>query len=121
MANERRSTPVDAYVGRRLKQQREALSFSQEKLADMLGISFQQVQKYERGLNRVGASRLFQLCGVLGVDAGIFGQKIERPGRGQQCRRRQRIALRLAIGHHRRVHRLQPVKEEAHIHAKHAA
>lgn len=72
MANERRSTPVDAYVGRRLKQQREALSLSQEKLAEMLGISFQQVQKYERGLNRVGASRLFQLCGVLGVEVGFF-------------------------------------------------
>jgi transcriptional regulator with XRE-family HTH domain len=69
---ERRSTPVDAYVGRRLKQQREALKMSQERLAEMLGISFQQVQKYERGMNRVGASRLFQLCGVLGVEVAYF-------------------------------------------------
>jgi transcriptional regulator with XRE-family HTH domain len=72
MSNERRSTSVDAYVGRRLKQRREDLSMSQEKLAEMLGISFQQVQKYERGLNRVGASRLFQLCGIMGVDSSFF-------------------------------------------------
>lgn len=69
MSNERRSTPVDAYVGRRLKQRREDLNMSQERLAEMLGISFQQVQKYERGLNRVGASRLFQLCGIMAVDS----------------------------------------------------
>jgi transcriptional regulator with XRE-family HTH domain len=72
MSNERRSTSVDAYVGRRLKQRREDLSMSQEKLAEMLGISFQQVQKYERGLNRVGASRLFQLCGIMAVDSSFF-------------------------------------------------
>lgn len=72
MSNERRSTSVDAYVGRRLKQRREDLSLSQERLAEMLGISFQQVQKYERGLNRVGASRLFQLCGIMGVDSSFF-------------------------------------------------
>ncbi len=72
MSNERRSTPVDAYVGRRLKQRREDLSMSQERLAEMLGISFQQVQKYERGLNRVGASRLFQLCGIMGVESSFF-------------------------------------------------
>jgi transcriptional regulator with XRE-family HTH domain len=72
MSNERRSTSVDAYVGRRLKQRREDLSMSQERLAEMLGISFQQVQKYERGLNRVGASRLFQLCGIMSVDSSFF-------------------------------------------------
>jgi transcriptional regulator with XRE-family HTH domain len=72
MPNERRSTPVDAYVGRRLKQRREDMDMSQERLAELLGISFQQVQKYERGLNRVGASRLFQLCGIMGVDSSFF-------------------------------------------------
>jgi transcriptional regulator with XRE-family HTH domain len=72
MSNERRSTPVDAYVGRRLKQRREDLTLSQERLAEMLGISFQQVQKYERGLNRVGASRLFQLCSIMGVESSFF-------------------------------------------------
>jgi transcriptional regulator with XRE-family HTH domain len=72
MSNERRSTPIDAYVGRRLKQRREGMGMSQDRLGELLGISFQQVQKYERGQNRVGASRLFQLCGILGVEAGFF-------------------------------------------------
>lgn len=81
MSTERRSTAVDAYVGRRLKQRREALGMSQDSLAELLGISFQQVQKYERGLNRVGASRLFQLCGVLDVPSGYFfdGLDAQRP------------------------------------------
>ena len=72
MINHRRSTSVDAYVGRRLKQRREDLALSQEKLSELLGLSFQQVQKYERGLNRVGASRLFQLCGILRVEPSFF-------------------------------------------------
>jgi transcriptional regulator with XRE-family HTH domain len=72
MINHRRSTSVDAYVGCRLKQRREDLGMSQERLAELLGLSFQQVQKYERGLNRVGASRLFQLCGLLSVDSSFF-------------------------------------------------
>lgn len=72
MINHRRSTSVDAYVGCRLKQRREDLGVSQERLAELLGLSFQQVQKYERGLNRIGASRLFQLCGLLGVEPSFF-------------------------------------------------
>ncbi|MFM1975895.1 MAG: hypothetical protein RL145_741 [Pseudomonadota bacterium] len=72
MTNHRRSTSVDAYVGCRLKQRREDLGMSQERLAELLGLSFQQVQKYERGMNRVGASRLFQLCGLLGVEPSFF-------------------------------------------------
>ena len=72
MSNERQSTAVDAYVGRRLKQRREDLAMSQDRLADMLGISFQQVQKYESGLNRIGASRLFQLCGIMAVNPSFF-------------------------------------------------
>lgn len=77
MSSERRSTAVDAYVGRRLKQKRESLGMSQEALAEMLGISFQQIQKYERGMNRVGASRLFQLCGLLGVSSSFFFDGLE--------------------------------------------
>lgn len=79
MINHRRSTSVDAYVGCRLKQRREDLSMSQERLAELLGLSFQQVQKYERGLNRVGASRLFQLCGLLGVEPSFFFDGLSVP------------------------------------------
>jgi transcriptional regulator with XRE-family HTH domain len=77
MSSERRSTAVDAYVGQRLKQKREAIGLSQQGLAELLGISFQQIQKYERGLNRMGASRLFQLCGVLGVTSSFFFDGLE--------------------------------------------
>jgi transcriptional regulator with XRE-family HTH domain len=77
MSNERSSTAIDAYVGRRLKQRREELGLSQERLADFLGISFQQVQKYERGFNRVGASRLFQIGEALGVPTAFFFEGIE--------------------------------------------
>jgi len=72
MINHRRSTCFDADVGCRLKQRREDLGMSQERLAELYGLSFQQVQKYERGLNRVGASRLFQLCDVLSVDPSFY-------------------------------------------------
>jgi transcriptional regulator with XRE-family HTH domain len=77
MSNERSSNAIDAYVGRRLKQRREALGLSQEKLAQQLGISFQQVQKYERGFNRVGASRLFQIAEVMNVVTGYFFEGLE--------------------------------------------
>ncbi len=80
MSNERSSTAIDAYVGRRVKQKREELGLSQEKLADFLGISFQQVQKYERGFNRVGASRLFQLSEALGVTTSYFFEGLENTG-----------------------------------------
>ncbi len=50
--------PVDVYVGTRIKLRRQALGYSQEKLADLLGTTFQQVQKYERGMNRVSGSRM---------------------------------------------------------------
>lgn len=81
MSNERSSTAIDAYVGRRLKQRREELGLSQERLADLLGISFQQVQKYERGFNRVGASRLFQIGEALSVQTAFFFEGLE-PVRG---------------------------------------
>ena len=57
---ERRPNEVDVYVGSRLRQRRRLLSVSQEKLADALGLTFQQVQKYERGFNRISASKLFE-------------------------------------------------------------
>jgi len=59
--------PVDKYVGSRVRMRRIMLGMSQEKLGDALGLTFQQVQKYEKGTNRVGASRLNQIANVLGV------------------------------------------------------
>lgn len=64
--------PVDIHVGSRVRQRRVLLGFSQEKLGDALGLTFQQVQKYERGANRIGASRLFDLSRVLDVPVAYF-------------------------------------------------
>jgi transcriptional regulator with XRE-family HTH domain len=64
--------PVDVHVGRRLRLRRTLLGMSQEKLGEAIGLTFQQVQKYERGSNRIGASRLFDLSRVLDVPVGFF-------------------------------------------------
>ena len=69
--------PIDVYVGSRLKLRRSLLGLSQERLADELGITFQQVQKYEKGLNRIGASRLWDLAQVLGVSVAYFYEDLD--------------------------------------------
>lgn len=85
--------PVDVHVGKRLRQRRTFLGMTQEQLGKALGITFQQVQKYERGTNRVGASRLYDISQVLDVapqfffdemdddtsQAGGFGEKGQAP------------------------------------------
>ncbi len=63
---------IDAHVGHQIRQRRATLGISQEHLAGALGLSFQQVQKYERGVNRVGASRLHDLAQALDVPIGYF-------------------------------------------------
>jgi transcriptional regulator with XRE-family HTH domain len=68
----RSANPIDRYVGARIRSRRHMLDMSQEALAERLGISFQQVQKYERGANRVSASRLDQLRRVLQVSVSFF-------------------------------------------------
>lgn len=67
-----RTNAVDGHVGQRIRQRRAILGLTQEKLAEALGLTFQQVQKYEKGVNRVGASRLFDLARVLEVPIGFF-------------------------------------------------
>jgi transcriptional regulator with XRE-family HTH domain len=68
----RSATPVDAHVGAKIRDRRLKLDMSQTALAEACGITFQQVQKYEKGGNRVSASRLWQLCAVLGVEIEYF-------------------------------------------------
>lgn len=64
--------PVDEFVGRKLRERRTLMGMSQENLASRVGITFQQVQKYERGANRMSASRLFEFAQILGVPVGHF-------------------------------------------------
>jgi transcriptional regulator with XRE-family HTH domain len=68
----RKPNPVDIHVGGRVRFRRMLLGMSQEKLGERLGLTFQQVQKYEKGINRIGASRLFDLSHVLGVPVQFF-------------------------------------------------
>ena len=68
----RTKTPIDAHVGLRLRLARLQRRLSQEKLGASVGITFQQVQKYERGTNRIGAGRLYQFAEILGVDVSYF-------------------------------------------------
>ena len=70
--NSRRANPIDKHVGERVRLRRMLLGMSQERLGDQLGLTFQQVQKYEKGVNRIGASRLFDLAQVLGVPIQYF-------------------------------------------------
>jgi transcriptional regulator with XRE-family HTH domain len=65
-------SPVDVRVGARLRLRRNMLGLSQEKLGEAIGVTFQQVQKYERGTNRIGASRLYELSRVLDVPVSFF-------------------------------------------------
>ncbi len=64
--------PVDIYVGRRVRLRRMLVGLSQEKLGISMGLTFQQIQKYEKGVNRIGASRLFRLSEVLEVPVQFF-------------------------------------------------
>ena len=72
--------PVDIHVGGRIRMRRMLIGMSQEKLGECLELTFQQIQKYEKGSNRVGASRLFQIAQVLGVPVAYFYEGLETPG-----------------------------------------
>ncbi len=73
----RRVNPIDVHVGSRLRLRRMLLDISQEKLGDQLGLTFQQIQKYEKGMNRIGASRLYELSRILGVGVNFFYEDLD--------------------------------------------
>ena len=91
-----RPSPIDGHVGTRIRLRRTLLGMSQERLGEALGLTFQQVQKYERGVNRVGASRLFDLSRVLDVPISFFFDDMPEPLAtaygGQATRRNQGFA-----------------------------
>jgi len=69
--------PIDVHVGNRIKWRRKVLKLSQQQMANSLGLTFQQIQKYEKGLNRVGASRLWDISRVLGVSMDFFFEDMD--------------------------------------------
>lgn len=72
------SHPIDIFVGNKIRQQRTLLGLSQGKLGAAVGLTFQQVQKYERGANRVGASRLYEISRILRVPVSYFFDGLEK-------------------------------------------
>ncbi len=88
--NRRSATAVDAHIGQKIRARRTLLGLNQTELADAAGITFQQIQKYEKGTNRVGASRLQQFSQALGVPPSYFfdglptvGKKLSVPQEGE--------------------------------------
>ena len=77
--NEKSPNPVDLYVGGRIRMRRRTLGVSQEKLAEDLGLTFQQVQKYERGANRVSASKLYEIARSLSTPVAFFFEGLNDP------------------------------------------
>ncbi len=69
--------PVDIYVGRRIRQRRSLLGMTMQQLGDRVGITFQQIQKYETGANRIGASRMWDIAEVLEVPVSVFFEGID--------------------------------------------
>jgi transcriptional regulator with XRE-family HTH domain len=74
----KQANAVDAHVGGRVRTRRNLLGLSQEKLGELLGITFQQIQKYERGANRISAGRLFEIARILGVSVPYFYEGLTR-------------------------------------------
>ena len=70
--------PVDVHVGGRLRQRRSVLGMSQDELGTSVGVTFQQIQKYERGVNRIGSGRLFDFARILNVPVSYFFEELNK-------------------------------------------
>ncbi len=91
-----RATNTDRHVGKRIRERRIMLGLSQQQMADMIGVTYQQTHKYERGINRISAGRLYEIAQVLRVPVGYFfdglGDRLEE----DPLNMRQRRCLELA-------------------------
>ena len=90
-----RATDTDRHVGVRIRERRIMLGLSQQQMADLIGVTYQQAHKYERGINRISAGRLFEISQVLGVPIGYFFEGLENQ-RSPELSARQRMCLELA-------------------------
>ena len=90
-----RAREVDAYVGSRIRERRTMLGLTQQQMADLIGVTYQQAHKYERGINRVSAGRLYDISQALGVEVSFFYHGLE-DGTLAEVAPRQRMCLELA-------------------------
>ncbi len=86
---------IDRHVGARIRESRIMLGLTQQQLADLIGVTYQQAHKYERGINRVSAGRLYQIARALGVSVGTFFEGLEEP-QSKPASTRERMCLELA-------------------------
>jgi len=95
-----RATDTDRYVGNRIRERRIMLGLSQQQMAELIGVTYQQAHKYERGINRISAGRLFDIAQVLGVPVGHFYDGLEdggeAAGASEDRQDRQRMCLEVA-------------------------
>jgi len=94
--NSQRAGAADRHVGARIRERRVMMGLSQQQLAQLIGVTYQQAHKYERGLNRISAGRLFEIAGVLAVPVAWFFEGIEDGGDPKALTPRQRMGLELA-------------------------
>ncbi|MFA7429105.1 MAG: helix-turn-helix transcriptional regulator [Rhodospirillaceae bacterium] len=90
-----RATDIDRHVGVKIRERRVMLGLSQQQMADMIGVTYQQAHKYERGINRISAGRLYEIAQVLNVPISFFFDGAE-PGRISELNARQRMCLEVA-------------------------
>ena len=102
-----RATEADRHVGQRIRERRVMLGLSQQQLAQLIGVTYQQAHKYERGLNRISAGRLFEIAQVLGVPIGWFFEGLAEGGGPQEASPRQWLCLEM-------VRNFTLIENEAH-------
>ncbi len=90
-----RATGTDRYVGGRIRERRIMMGLSQQQMAELIGVTYQQAHKYERGINRISAGRLFEISQALDVPVGHFFEGLENGG-GGETQERQRMCLEVA-------------------------
>ena len=90
-----RAQDIDRYVGARMRERRIMLGLSQQQMAELIGVTYQQAHKYEKGINRIAAGRLHQIARALGVEVGYFFEGVEGE-RDFRPNPQQRLLLELA-------------------------
>ncbi|HRK95132.1 MAG TPA: helix-turn-helix transcriptional regulator [Rhodospirillales bacterium] len=91
-----RGTDVDRFVGGRIRERRVMLGLSQQQMANLIGVTYQQAHKYERGINRISAGRLYEIARVLSVPVSFFYEGLDDVHGGEDLSIRQRMCLELA-------------------------
>lgn len=91
-----RGTDVDRFVGGRIRERRVMLGLSQQQMANLIGVTYQQAHKYERGINRISAGRLYEIARVLSVPVSFFYEGLDDVDNGDDLSIRQRMCLELA-------------------------